>query len=413
MLDNRKKIAIITPGSVPVPAVKGGAVEQLIEYFIDTNELTRKYHIDVYTIDDSKLKNIHYKFTNLIKIQNKQSKLLYRVVYKVKNIYNRRLKEQLIYSYVDDEIIKKYKSNYYDTVIVENNMDIYKRLYPKFTNEKIIFHLHNDFNSKDPYKTIEKTNFILDTADRVWVVSNFLKKRLLELQPNKKEKIKVVYNGIISLRFKKALREEKEKLKTIYNIQKNDVIFTFVGRLDKDKGIDELIASINQLKNVSNIKCLIVGGSLFGTIKEKHRIKILKKKISKLKDKFIFVGHIENNQLYKIYSISDCVVIPTQIEEAFGVVALESMIMGLPVIASDSGGLPEILTAECALFVKRNENYVNKLRNDILKMYSNKNLRKKLGLNAKKRALFFPMTKYEYYKEWDNNLQLIKIKEYF
>ena len=198
MMNDRKRIAIITPGSVPVPAVKGGAIEQLIEYFINTNEITQKYYIDVYTIDDPKLSNIHYKFTNLIKIQNKQSQLFYKVCYKTKNIYNKRSGNQLIYSYVDDEVIKKYKSNYYDVVIIENNMDIYRRLYPKFVDEKIIFHLHNDFNSKDPFKTIEKTNFILDTANEVWVVSNFLKGRLLDLQPDKKEKIKVVYNGTVS-----------------------------------------------------------------------------------------------------------------------------------------------------------------------------------------------------------------------
>ncbi|NRO18921.1 glycosyltransferase family 4 protein [Lactobacillus helveticus] len=404
MMNDRKKIAIITPGSVPVPAVEGGAVEQLIEYFINTNELTQKYCIDVYTVDNPKLDNINYKLTNLIKIPNKQSHLFYKVCYKVKNVYNRRSKNQLIYSYVDDEVVKKYKSNYYDIVIVENNMDIYKRLYPKFMNEKIIFHLHNDFNSKDPFKTIEKTNFVLNTADEVWVVSNFLKEKLLGLQPNKKKKIKVVYNGIVSSKFKNVTIDEKERLRTTYNIQNNDIVFTFVGRLDKDKGVDKLIDAINQLTATSNIKCLIVGGSLFGTIKEKHRIKMLEKKINKLKSKFIFTGHIDNEQLYKIYSISDCVVIPTQIEEAFGVVALESMIMGLPVIASDSGGLPEILTSKCALFVKRNKNYVKVLSDDILKMCSNKNLRKTLGSNAKKRALIFPMTEYEYYKEWNENL---------
>lgn len=404
MMNDRKRIAIITPGSVPVPAVKGGAVEQLIEYFINTNEITQKYYIDVYTIDDPKLSNIHYKFTNLIKIQNKQSQLFYKVCYKTKNIYNKRSGNQLIYSYVDDEVIKKYKSNYYDVVIIENNMDIYRRLYPKFVDEKIIFHLHNDFNSKDPFKTIEKTNFILDTANEVWVVSNFLKGRLLDLQPDKKEKIKVVYNGTVSSKFKNTTMDEKEKLRATYNIQDNDIVFTFVGRLDEDKGVDKLIDAIDQLTNISNIKCLIVGGSLFGTIKEKYRIKMLKKKINKLKNKVVFVGHIANDQLYRIYSLSDCVVIPTQIEEAFGVVALESMIMGLPVIASDSGGLPEILTSKCALFVKRNQNFVNELSNDILKMYSNKSLREKLGLNAKKRASIFPMTEYEYYKEWDNNL---------
>ena len=56
-----KKLAIITPGFVPVPAVKGGAIEQLIEYFIDGNEIVHKYDIDLFTINDNLLDNKIYK----------------------------------------------------------------------------------------------------------------------------------------------------------------------------------------------------------------------------------------------------------------------------------------------------------------------------------------------------------------
>ncbi|WP_283598508.1 hypothetical protein [Lactobacillus gallinarum] len=51
------KLAIISPGFVPAPAVKGGAVEKLIEYFIDGNEKDHKYDIDLYTVDDILLEN--------------------------------------------------------------------------------------------------------------------------------------------------------------------------------------------------------------------------------------------------------------------------------------------------------------------------------------------------------------------
>ena len=46
------KLAILTPGFMPVPAVKGGAVEQLIEDIIVANESSHKYDIDLYTIDE-------------------------------------------------------------------------------------------------------------------------------------------------------------------------------------------------------------------------------------------------------------------------------------------------------------------------------------------------------------------------
>ena len=46
------KLAIVSPGFVPVPAVKGGAVEQLIEYVINANEIYHKYDIYLYKIND-------------------------------------------------------------------------------------------------------------------------------------------------------------------------------------------------------------------------------------------------------------------------------------------------------------------------------------------------------------------------
>ena len=62
------------------------------------------------------------------------------------------------------------------------------------------------------------------------------------------------------------------------------------------------------------------------------------KKDTKSKD-IIFAGYVPNNLIYKILSISDCIVIPTQVEEAFGVTALEAMYMKIPIISSDSGNL--------------------------------------------------------------------------
>ena len=82
------RLAIISPGFVPVPAVKGGAIEQLIEYFIDGNELEHKYDIDLYTVNDKLLDNKKYKYTNLIKIDNKQKKLTWHFIYGIKNKFS-------------------------------------------------------------------------------------------------------------------------------------------------------------------------------------------------------------------------------------------------------------------------------------------------------------------------------------
>lgn len=174
----KMRLAILSTGFVPVPAVRGGEVERLTEYFILGNESTHKYDIDLYTIDDKLLNNKHYKYTKLIRIPNKQDNIFERVIYGVKNRLFKLLGSDDFFYYGASEIIKKYKTNYYDKVLVENSMDLYLQLLPKIKNEQLYFHLHNDFNDNDFGKTNKKTKKVLKTCTKFLVVSNFLKEKL-------------------------------------------------------------------------------------------------------------------------------------------------------------------------------------------------------------------------------------------
>lgn len=392
-----KKIAIISPGFMPVPAVKGGAIEQLIEYFIDGNELKHRYDIDLYTVNDKLLNKKKYNYTNLIRIDNKQNELMWHVIYGVRNKLSAFLHREKTYSYVRDKIVKKYKRNYYDVILVENNMDLYKKLYPKLTHEKIYFHLHNNVNCGDKAKTKKKTSFVLNTADEIWVVSDFLRKRLLEIDSNKKANIKVIYNGIISNDFKQLNEVEKKKIRSKLGIKDTRVVFTFVGRLCNDKGIDKFIQAMQSLKGRKDIEYIIVGNNFFGTSNEDAYIKNLKKLAKGLENKIHFTGYIDNKNMYEIYSVSDVVVIPAQYEEVFGVVALEAMAMSLPVIASVSGGLQEVLSSKCSLSIKRNKDFVKNLSKDILLLSLNSQLREQLGKEGKERSELFPNSEKEYF----------------
>ena len=62
----RKKMALITPGFLPVPAVKGGGGEMLITKLIEQNEVEKKFDIDLYTIEDKQINTKKYKQTNII-----------------------------------------------------------------------------------------------------------------------------------------------------------------------------------------------------------------------------------------------------------------------------------------------------------------------------------------------------------
>ncbi|WEB67090.1 hypothetical protein [Limosilactobacillus fermentum] len=74
------KLAVFAPNVLPVPALNGGAVEELITYFIEENEKKHIYDIDLYTVDNyNRLSNFQYKYTNILQIKYKPNLMKQRI----------------------------------------------------------------------------------------------------------------------------------------------------------------------------------------------------------------------------------------------------------------------------------------------------------------------------------------------
>lgn len=394
------KLAIFSPGFIPVPAVKGGAIEQLTTYIINENENEHKFDIDLYTVDDNLLNNINYSYTNIIRFPAHSN---IKRVLGLKRKINEKFGGPFSSGYPEFEMYRLFKKDYYDKVLIENNMDLYRLLLKKKSKEDFYFHLHNNFgfDSNDVTKSLKKTKLVINTAKKILVVSNYLKNKLERLGA---KNVARVYNAALDKNFRALSLKEKNNIRNKYNLLPEDIVFTFVGRICDDKGIDKLLEAFNGLKNYNNVKCLIVGNNFFGSKQDDAYIRRLKMLSINIQDKITFTGYIPNNELYKIYGISDCVVIPSQWEEVFGVVALEAMKMHLPTIASLSGALPEILTSSTSLFVSRDNNFSENLKKAIIKLAKDKFLRDRMGEAAFIRSRKFPGTEREYYLEIMKNI---------
>jgi glycosyltransferase involved in cell wall biosynthesis len=118
-------------------------------------------------------------------------------------------------------------------------------------------------------------------------------------------------------------------------------IVLYVGRFDSRKGIETLVRACAILKNQGreNLKLVIVGGSTPGRLdeQEKQRIEEIVQNLE-LTQETLFAGRIDHDRLPWYYSGADVCVIPSHYEP-FGLVAIESMACGTPVVASDVGGL--------------------------------------------------------------------------
>ena len=119
-----------------------------------------------------------------------------------------------------------------------------------------------------------------------------------------------------------------------------DKLILFVGRIEPLKGIDQLLRAMSYLENGHRLRLVIIGGGEHG----QNEIKKLKKLSRDLhiEDSVTFSGLIKHEKLRHFYNAADVCVIPSYYE-SFGLVALESMACGTPVVSTNVGDLQSII----------------------------------------------------------------------
>lgn len=117
-----------------------------------------------------------------------------------------------------------------------------------------------------------------------------------------------------------------------------------------------------------------------------------------------FYKEIKNNELYKYQNIADIAVIPTIIEEAAPLACVENMAAGLPIIITNSGGMPEYAGKKCSIIVEKDANLQYSLAKQIKDLIENKDKRKAMGRYAELEATNYSIT--NMYNEFYKTLKL-------
>jgi glycosyltransferase involved in cell wall biosynthesis len=168
--------------------------------------------------------------------------------------------------------------------------------------------------------------------------------------------------------------------------QSTEKVVLYVGRFDPRKGIETLVRAFNQLTDqLESVKLVIVGGSEAGQADgiERQRIGAIVDELG-LGDRIIFAGRIGHDTLPFYYTAADVCVIPSHYEP-FGLVAVEAMACGTPVVASDVGGLRfSVVPEETGLLVPPQS--VDGFANAIGRILSDEIWAKKLRKRATERV---------------------------
>ena len=377
-------VAIITPGILPVPPVKGGAVETLIDYYISDNKHTN--NISFFILGrydkkaDSKSKDGEYNLCKFIYYYPNS------INHRIKRYFFKKRNRDYYYDYYTDYYgewaINKIKDLNIDLVIIENRqgftINAAKRL-----NIPIILHLHTDTLNKDSYKASE----IVDSCDKIITVSGYLKKQVDSITTQSKSE--VIYNGID---LDKYIAPTKIYSRKDFGLNDNDFVVIYTGRLVSVKGIKELIKAFKLIKDYKSIKLLIVGGANFGDEnKDNSFTKEIKQNLEEIAYKIIFTGYITYENIPSILKIADIGIIPSIWEEALSLTSLEGMASELPLIVTRSGGIPEAVDEKCAIILEKDnlDELPNLLAKAIINLYENPERRKEMSNYAGKRSKLF------------------------
>jgi glycosyltransferase involved in cell wall biosynthesis len=224
---------------------------------------------------------------------------------------------------------------------------------------------------------------IIDRADKVLVTSwDYAKSSALrdwiEAEPEKFIELSI---GVNHLLFKPRFRDKD--LTERYDLYDKQVVL-FVGALDRPhyfKGVNILIQAIFKINDSDDFRVLIVGG---GDMLDSYKSLADNLGLSK---KIIFVGRVDDQELLKYYSLADMLVLPSiDRSEAFGIVALEAMACGIPVIASDLAGVRSVVSKkETGLLVKPGS--VQNLADMIHTLLKNSKLARTLGQAGRQKVL--------------------------
>jgi glycosyltransferase involved in cell wall biosynthesis len=376
------KIAILTSGILPIPAVQGGAVENLTDFYLEYNNQHRLHDITIYSVWHPDVERHpalqstvnHYVYIKVTGLWAKLKKKWYQLT-RHEEYYHYTIEFYL------QEAIKDISRRSYDIILIENR-PAYALKLKEVSNAKLVYHLHNEKLDDKSEKALD----IYNAATCIITVSDYIKSRVLTINHYDK-KTTTVYNGIDLHAFSSCNHSIN---RNSIGLQEDDFVMVFSGRVTAEKGIMQLIEAMTLLQDIPRIKLLVIGSSFYGNDDNENAFaNALRGKAAHLSDRIIFTGFIPYAQMPIYLQMADIAVIPSIWNDPFPTTVLEAQAMGLPIISTQRGGIPEEVTEESAILLDTNENFVDNLATAIRDLYQHPEKRKTIGQAGLMRSKYF------------------------
>lgn len=223
------------------------------------------------------------------------------------------------------------------------------------------------YNKLFIHKVLKSADTIIATTKSYAKESPFLRRYL--------EKIVVIPNGINIEEVTTPVT--KKKSREILGLPQDSELILFFGSLVEYKGPDILLKAFKLVKNnFKNVKLIFAGrGHMDQQLKETA-------KQMKISDDVIFTGFVEDDEKPLYYKAADIFCLPsTTLAESFGIVNLEAMAAGLPIVSSDLGGIPDIVKNGVNGILAKPYDF-EMVAEHLTKLLNNEELRQEMGQNG-------------------------------
>lgn len=234
-----------------------------------------------------------------------------------------------------------------DVIEVNNRPLAARKLRAQMPGTKMVLNLHSNTYIRSPYLKPFQLEAVINAMDGVIVNSQYLKEFIESECSVVRPEILVNPLGVRLEHFVPRHTPAAEALRAArlehYGWGGRKIIL-YAGRLIPEKGVHHLIAALPDIVAVHpEVLLLIIGSAGYGSDRETPYVRRLKKSAESMGKWISFHSYIPHPALAYWYAMADLVVVPSASREAFGLVNVEAMASGVPIIATDAGGIPEVI----------------------------------------------------------------------
>ena len=267
-----------------------------------------------------------------------------------------------------------------DIVHVHNAPPLFLKLNAlgKSNTEQYVLHMHNE-------KQFPKVN----DSVQLFVVSKYLENFYRQILP--KAHIQVIPNGVdINVMQPKWNVKSAPNYKDLSTrIPRENKVILYAGRISPEKGVLRLVKAFAELRKQRQDVFLLLAGE-FAKRKNNDRTiygDLVRSECENMHNCCEMLGTVPPGEMQNIYHYADLVVVPSEFEEPFGMVAIEAMAAGVPVMAAKKGGLVEFIEdGKTGIFIRRLDDPVD-FAKQLSEVFEDKQLLMEISQNARRQVV--------------------------